>query len=68
MIIPVHPAVATKTAMDTQTHYVAPGGTVFSCGPDWSTSIVKLPREDRGHRNRPSFEDVCAFAEWQRNR
>lgn len=63
MTIPVHPALATKTALDTLTHYVAPNGTVFGCGPCGSVSIQKLPSK---HVSRPSFEDVCAFAEWQR--
>lgn len=63
--IPVHPALATKTALDTLTHYIAPGGTVFGSGPCGSVSVERLPSK---HVSRPSFGDVCAFAEWQGNR
>jgi hypothetical protein len=64
--IPVHPAVATKTALDTLTHYVAPGGTVFGHGPCGSISVVRLAKDNTWTRQRPSFEDVCAFAEWHK--
>jgi hypothetical protein len=65
MTIPVNPATATKLALASLTHYVAPGGTVFGCGPCGSVSIEKLPKD---HRHRPSFEDVCEVAQWQRSR